>query len=126
MKKTLIIVLVVILIVAAILCAIFIPKYKKEKATPIKETTQEVTIVGKWTTKLEGYDFTYTFNEDGTGNYNAAGTDMNFKYTLESPNKISILYDGDTETFDTTYEIKEDTLNVLDSFGDATLYTRVK
>ena len=82
-------------------------------------------IVGDWKTSLADYDYIYTFNSDGTGNYNAAGTDMKFTYKL-SGDKISILYDGDTVSFDTTYSVDGDTLNVVDSFGEDTLYERVK
>ena len=50
---------------------------------------------------------------------------MKFTYKL-SGDKISILYDGDTVSFDTTYSVDGDTLNVVDSFGEDTLYERVK
>ena len=80
-------------------------------------------ILGSW--KYQGADFTYTFNEDGTGNYNAVGTDMKFKYTIEG-NQISILYEGSTAPFETKYSIDGDTLNVIDSLGNDTLYKKVK
>ena len=81
------------------------------------------TIVGRW--KYDGADYTYTFNEDGTGNYDAAGTKMEFTYTIEG-NKISILYTGNTSPFETEYSIEGETLNIIDSFGSDTLYKRVK
>ena len=81
------------------------------------------TIVGSW--KYDGADYTYTFNEDGTGNYDAAGTKMEFTYTT-TENKISILYNGNTSPFETEYSIEGDTLNIIDSFGSDTLYKRVK
>ena len=81
------------------------------------------TLVGSW--KYDGADYTYTFNEDGTGNYDAAGTKMEFTYTTEE-NKISILYTGNTSPFETQYSIEGDTLNIIDSFGSDTLYKRVK
>ena len=86
---------------------------------------KEPTIVGSWKNDELGYDFIYTFNEDGTGKYDAAGTNMEFTYTTEG-DKISILYTGVTVPFETEYRIDGDTLNVVDSVGNDTLYKRVK
>ena len=80
-------------------------------------------IVGQW--KYDGADYTYTFNEDGTGNYNAYGTKMEFTYELKD-DQISILYTGNTDPFETKYSIDGDTLNIVDSLGKDTLYKKVK
>ena len=105
-------------LLAIILCVVLVgcANTKKDKG-----------IVGVWKndTTYTGYEFVYTFNEDGTGKYDAAGTIMEFKYTVDG-DKLSITYTGDTSSFDTTYSIKDDTLNVLDSLGNDTLYKRVK
>ena len=83
-------------------------------------------IIGKWKNDSFGYDFVYTFNEDGTGKYDAAGTIMKFTYTLKG-NKLSIKYTGDNmASFDTKYSVDGDTLNVVDSLGEDTLYKKVK
>lgn len=85
-------------------------------------------IVGKWKndTTIEGYEFIYTFNADGTGEYDAAGTIMKFKYTING-NKISFKYtDEDMASLDTTFSIDGDTLNVKDSNNEDTLYKKVK
>ena len=83
-------------------------------------------IVGQWKNDETGYDFIYTFNEDGTGEYDAAGTIMKFKYTIDG-NKISFKYtDEDMETLDTIFSIDGDTLNVKDSNNEDTLYKKVK
>ena len=83
-------------------------------------------IVGQWKNDETGYDFIYKFNEDGTGEYDAAGTIMKFKYTIDG-NKISFKYtDEDMETLDTTFSIDGDTLNVKDSNNEDTLYKKVK
>lgn len=74
-------------------------------------------IVGKWTYETGSY--TYTFNEDGTGDYNG----RKFTYTTEGE-KLSILSDGDTAPFETTYTIDGDKLNVRDSFGNDLIYIR--
>ena len=68
----------------------------------------------------------YTFNSDGTGKYDAAGTIMKFTYTLKG-DKISIQYEGENmESFDTKYSIDGNTLNVVDSLGHDTLYKKIK
>lgn len=74
-------------------------------------------IVGSWTYETGGY--TYTFNADGTGDYNGA----KFTYTTEG-DKISILYDGNSVAFETVYEINGNKLNVKDSLGNDTIYIR--
>ena len=114
MKKIVSIVLIAALLSVAVFALTGCEK--KEKAP---------TLVGSWKNDEMGYDFIYTFNEDGTGKYDAAGTIMDFTYTTDGDN-ISILYDGDTVSFDTTYHLDGDTLNVVDSIGNDTLYQRVK
>ena len=84
-------------------------------------------IEGSWKndTYLPGTEFIYTFEDDGTGEYNAGGTIMKFTYETDG-DKLSILYDGSTAPFETTFEIDGDTLNVVDSLGHDTLYERIK
>ena len=48
---------------------------------------------------------------------------MKCTYKIDG-DKISILYDGSTVPFETTFSIENDTLNVIDSLGNDTLYTR--
>ena len=74
-------------------------------------------LVGSWTYQTGSY--TYTLNEDGTGDYNGA----KFTYTTVS-DKLSILYDGNTVPFETTYTIKGDKLNIKDSYGNDTIYVK--
>ncbi|MBO4897120.1 MAG: hypothetical protein J5590_02325 [Clostridia bacterium] len=96
--------------------------------TPAAEDAQESSaIVGQWKndTYLPGTEFIYTFNDDGTGEYDAGGTLMKFTYEIDGEN-ISILYDGNTAPFETTFQIDGDTLNVLDSLGNDTLYEKIK
>ncbi len=50
---------------------------------------------------------------------------MEFTYKIDG-DKISILYTGNTDPFETTYSIDGDTLNVRDSLGKDTLYKREK
>ena len=85
---------------------------KEEKKDP---------IVGKWA--LGSY--VYTFNEDKTCQYDAAGTIMKCTYEIDGDN-ISILYEGNTMSWDTTFEIKDNKLNIKDSMGQDTIYEKQK
>ena len=77
------------------------------------------TIIGKW-----GHgSFVYTFNEDNTCSYDALGTLMKCTYKVED-NKLSILYEGNTAAFETTYTISYNKLTIKDSFGEDTVYDR--
>ena len=80
-------------------------------------------LAGTWASKEYSGRYVYTFNEDGTGNYDAAGTKMDFTYKIED-DKISILYTGNTAPFETRYTLDGNTLNIVDSFGNDTIYTR--
>lgn len=76
-------------------------------------------LVGKWA--LDSY--VYTFNADKTCSYDVAGTIMKCTYKTDG-DKLSILYDGNTAPFETTYSIDGNKLNVKDSFGSDTIYTK--
>ena len=116
MKKPVIIGIVAVAVIAVIIAVGLI----------VFNQAKEITIVGTWKNTELGYDFVYTFNKDGTGKYDAAGTIMEFTYNTTVDDKISILYSGSTVSFDTEYKIEGDTLNVKDSFGNDTIYKRVK
>ena len=77
------------------------------------------TIVGKWALG----SFVYTFNEDGTCTYDVSGKLMKCTYKTDG-DKISIIYEGNTAPFETTYSIDGNKLNVKDSFDNDTIYTR--
>ena len=83
------------------------------------DSSSSNSIVGKWA--LGSY--VYTFNADNTCSYDASGTLMKCTYTTDG-DKLSILYDGNTDPFETTYSIDGNKLNVRDSFGNDTIYTR--
>jgi len=79
------------------------------------------TIVGVWA--YEGDSFVYTFNEDGTGSYDALGSKLEFTYTTDG-DKLSIQYPDTDFPFETTYSIEGKILNIKDSFDNDTLYER--
>ena len=80
-------------------------------------------IVGNWASRDFDGLFIYTFNEDGTGNYDAAGTQMPFTFTMEG-DKLSVLFDSDTDSFDTVYKIEGNTLTIKDSLGEDVIYDK--
>ena len=80
-------------------------------------------IVGTWASVDFGGAFIFTFNEDGTGNYDASGTDMPFTYTAED-GALSILYDGDDLPFDTEYTVDGDKFIMKDSLGEDVVYNK--
>lgn len=61
--------------------------------------------------------------EDGSGNYDAAGVAMPFTYTIED-DKLSILYEGNTAPFETTYKVSDNTLTIKDSFDADVVYNK--
>ena len=87
-----------------------------------KKAEKKSGIVGTWV-YVDSDQFVYTFNEDGSGKYEVAGTTMEFTYKI-SGNKLSMTYKGDTEDLETEYSIKDDILNIKDSLGEDTLYER--
>ena len=84
--------------------------------------TKKNPIVGKW---AYSSTFVYTFNEDKTCEYNVSGTIMKCTYETDG-DKISILYDGDTIPFETTYSIEGDKLTIEDSMGTSVAYEKQK
>lgn len=116
MKKVLGIVLTIVMLAVALVTFSACGKKKEEAKNP---------IIGSW--KYDGIgDYTYTFNEDGTGTYDlGSGNVMEFTYETKD-GKISILYKNNTVPFESEYKIDGDTLNVIDSVGRDTLYKKVK
>lgn len=112
MKKT----LKVLAIVAILFSALF-------ALTGCEKSKSSNPIVGTW--KYEQGDYTYTFKEDGTGDYSFSTTKMEFTYKAED-GKLSITYNGSTAPFESDYEVNGDTLNVKDSFGKDTIYKKQK
>lgn len=80
-------------------------------------------IVGSWASEEFSGAFVYTFNQDGTGNYDAAGAAMPFKYTI-TDNKLSIQYEGYDTPFDTTYTVTDKQLTIKDSLDEDVVYNR--
>ena len=86
-----------------------------------KADTSDNSLEGSW--EYESGGFTYTFNSDGSGVYDVAGTQMKFTYTAEN-SVLSITYEDSTEPMQLEYVLSGDTLNVKDSGGNDTIYHR--
>ena len=87
--------------------------------------TPAETLVGQW--KCESLtDHIYTFNADGSGQYDMAGNKLDLTYTTEN-GKITITFLAEGYTPVTLeYVLDGDRLNIKDSFGTDTFYVRVK
>ncbi|MBR3324227.1 hypothetical protein IKG24_01665 [Candidatus Saccharibacteria bacterium] len=106
--KIIIAIVAVLVVIAGVVAAILIINTKKDP------------LIGSWANG----SYVYTFNEDKTCSY-GYGSAGAMKCTYETNgDKISILYDGNTAPFETTYSINGNELNVIDSFGNDTIYTR--
>jgi hypothetical protein len=82
---------------------------------------EKATVVGTWEYELGSY--IYTFNKDGTGNYDAAGTKMDFTYT-DDGKTLSILFAGNTEPTELPYKIEGSKITITDSFGTDAVYNK--
>ena len=80
---------------------------------------QSKSIVGSW--KHDNY--TYTFKEDNTGNYDIGGKKMKFTYQ-DDGKKVSILYTGNTTGSTYEYRIEGNKLIIKDSFGNDVEYIK--
>lgn len=82
-------------------------------------------LAGQWQSE-ELPDYIYTFNSDGTGQYDMAGKVLELNYTTgDGKITLTFLAEGYTPvTLD--YELDGDRLNIKDSFGKDTFYMRVK
>ena len=82
-------------------------------------------LYGQWQSEKKS-NYVYTFNADGTGQYDMAGNILDLTYTTEE-GKITISFTADGYTPVTlNYELDGDKLNIKDSFGKDTFYVRVK
>ena len=86
--------------------------------------TPAETLVGQW--KCESLtDHIYTFNADGTGQYDMAGNVLKLSYTVEKDDlTITFLAEGYVPVT-LKYELKDGKLNIKDSFGNDTFYERI-
>lgn len=78
-------------------------------------------LVGEW-----AYDsnYIYTFNADGTGQYDAGGTIMPLTYEIPEDGQLSILFEGNTDPMVTEYKVEGDVLTILDSLNNEVVYKK--
>ena len=77
-------------------------------------------LVGSWK-HTSGY--TYTFKEDGTGDYSYGSTKMEFTYK-DKGEEVEILYKGNTMANTFKYRIEGKKLIIKDSFDNDVEYTK--
>lgn len=81
-------------------------------------------IIGTWEYE-GGLKAIYVFEEDGKGTY-TLGTDaakQEITYTKDDK-KIAITYGNSTVPFETEYKVEDDTLIIMDSFGNEVKYKK--
>lgn len=82
-------------------------------------------LAGKWQSEKKS-NYVYTFNADGTGQYDMGGNVLELTYTNED-GKITLSFTQEGYTPVTlSYEMDGDRLNIKDSYGKDTFYIRVK
>ncbi len=81
-------------------------------------------LAGSWSGNNGGYDVTFTFNEDGTGEMSISGIQLNITYTVDGDTLTvnKTVLDG-TQTEDYTYKLsnKGKTLTLTSASGDTEL-----
>ena len=81
-------------------------------------------LAGSWSGSNGGYDVTFTFNEDGTGEMSISGIQLNITYTVDGDTLTvnKTVLDG-TQTEDYTYKLsnKGKTLTLTSASGDTEL-----
>ena len=73
-------------------------------------------IIGKW---VYSTAFEYVFNEDKTCSY----VGKKCTYAIDN-DKLFILYEGNTDPFETTFKIENNKLIIKDSLGSDVVYER--
>ncbi len=93
-----------------------------------QETKDTKNIVGKWEYS-ESADIYYIFEADGTGYQHVADSNIYFSYSISS-GTISMSFFQSAEnsaiaySSKFNYELKDDTLNIKDTFGADNIYHR--
>ena len=98
----------------------------KESSSSAVVSEQSVDLLtGQWQSE-QLPDYIYTFNADGTGQYDMAGKILALNYTTDNGKiTITFLEEGYTPvTLD--YELDGDKLNIKDSFGKDTFYIKAE
>ena len=123
MKKIIALLLAVCLMAALVACGETKPAETTETTAAETAETAEAaapSLVGTW--EYEGGGYTYTFNADGTGNYDV-GSDMPFTYT-DDGETVAITFEGSTAPMELKYTIEGSKLTVIDSLGSPVVYNK--
>ena len=88
-----------------------------------KTSKTDQSIVGSWSTKLYGDEYTYTFNADGTGVSDAAGKIMNLTYTIKDGIYTENL-EGNASPVERRYRVTNNQFIVEDTYGEEIVYNK--
>ena len=82
-------------------------------------------FVGKWASEDYNGSFIYTFNEDGTGNYDMMGSELDFKYSVDSDKIMTITFTAEGYTpMNVAYTIEGDKLTISDTLGTKNVFIK--
>ena len=98
---------------------------KDESSAESKASTNgEASITGTWASEGYGGGFVYTFNEDGTGQYDMMGTVLDLTYSVDG-DKITIQYLAEGYSPMTlNYTLTSDKFTLFDSSGTENAFVR--
>jgi len=103
---------------AIITCALMLTGCKKEK----KE--EKISVVGTWVIESEAnLNYKYTFNADGTGDYEFYGTSLPFKYE-DKGDKLVITFKDNDVASEYKYRIEGNTIIIKDGSGKDVRYNK--
>ena len=98
------------------------------KETTKEEKTIDTQVIGTWDyTEEDVMTAIYVLNEDGTGTYTITVGENTVEKTVEYYTKDGVLYinyDGEEDTYELPYSIKDGDLVIVDSLGEDVVYVK--
>ena len=89
------------------------------------EADSTAQLIGQWQSENLP-DYIYTFNADGTGQYDMAGNILELTYTVQDGKITMTFLTQGYQPVTLAYVLDGDRLNIKDSFGSDTFYNRVQ
>ncbi len=88
-------------------------------------SSDETGLVGKWVSEEYNGGFVYTFNDDGTGNYDMMGSVMDLTYTIDSDTKMTITFLAEGyDPMSVNYSLEGDKFTISDTTGTKNVFIR--
>lgn len=109
MTKRIFALLLAILMIASVFAAC-----EDGKKTSKKDAVKDP-LKGTWSAAEDGYEMSFTFNGDGTGSLDVAGTSIDTTYKTQGTTlSVTMTYEGNTDTQDFEYTLDGNTLTLDD------------